>query len=88
MKFALWVFIRTSEIKTEYCFFKDAERIVFMAIGVVEMMRFLYAKVNLKGGISDTKIGHKSGNLIADFLHFGGSVGKSLQRHPDHSVGQ
>ena len=40
MKFALWVHLRTSEIKTEYCFFKDLERIVFIALGAVETMRF------------------------------------------------
>ena len=30
------------EIRTEYCFFKDLERIIFMVVGAVEMMRFLY----------------------------------------------
>ena len=36
------------------------------------MMRFLYAKINLKDGISDTKIWQKSGNPVPDFFHFGG----------------
>ena len=33
-----------SEIITEYCFIKDAERIIFMVLGAVEMMRFLYGR--------------------------------------------
>ena len=41
-KFAIWMNIRTSEIKTEYCFFKEVERIVFMALCVVEMMRISF----------------------------------------------
>ena len=46
-----------------------------MALGAVEMMRFLcdrIVKISSKGGISDIKIGQKSGNLDKDFLHFGG----------------
>ena len=35
------MYLITSEIKTEYCFFKNAERIVFIALVAVEMMRFL-----------------------------------------------
>ena len=68
--------LRTSEIKTKYCFIKDAERIVFMTLGVVKMMRFLYyncRKLISKGGISDTKIGLKSGNPKEDILLYGGS---------------
>ena len=41
------------------------------------MMRFWYAKIYLKGGISDIKIGQKSGNPVPDFFHFGGD-GMSL----------
>ena len=47
-----------------------------MALGAVEMMRFLYdicRKLNTKGGISDTKIGLKSGNTFTDFLHYTGN---------------
>ena len=47
-----------------------------MTLGVVKMMRFLYyncRKLISKGGISDTKIGLKSGNPKEDVLHFGGS---------------
>lgn len=57
-KFAIWVHLRTSEIKTKYCFIKDAERIVFMTLGVVKMMRFLHdcRKLISKGGISDIKL--------------------------------
>ena len=40
-----------------------------MVLGAVEMMRFLYAEFNLKGVISDIKIGQKSGILVSDFLH-------------------
>ena len=56
--------LSTFEIKTEYCFIKDAKRIVFMALGAVKMMRFLYNSLKLisKGGISDTETGQKSGN--------------------------
>lgn len=43
-----------------------------MALGAVEMMRFLYAKVNLKGGISDTKIAQKSGNSYGDIVFCNG----------------
>ena len=41
-------------------------------------MRFWYAKIYLKGGISDIKIGQKSGNLDKAFLHFGGSDGRYI----------
>lgn len=40
------------------------------------MMRFLYdncRKLISKGGISDIKIGLKSGNLFTDFLHYTGN---------------
>ena len=37
--------LRTFKIKTEYYFFKDLKRIVFMALGAVEMMRFLYFQI-------------------------------------------
>lgn len=36
------------------------------------MMRFLYAKINLEGGNTDTKIAPKSGKLDKVFLRFGG----------------
>lgn len=39
--------IRTSEITTEYFFFKNLERIVFMALVAVETMRFLLLFENL-----------------------------------------
>ena len=42
MKFAFWVHLRTAEIKTEYCFFKDAERIVFMVLGVMMKNKVSY----------------------------------------------
>jgi len=64
------VHIRTSEFKTEYRLFKGLKRIAFMALGAVEMMRFLYAKIYLKGGNSDIKICQKSGNLVGDFLRY------------------
>jgi len=35
------VHLRTVKIKTEYFIFKDAERIIFMVLGAVEIMRFL-----------------------------------------------
>ena len=42
VNFAIWGHIRISEIETEYCFNKDLERIVFMALCVAETMHFLY----------------------------------------------
>ena len=45
---------------------KDLERIIFMVFDAVKMMRSFVEKI-LKGGIPDTKIGIKSGNLFKDF---------------------
>lgn len=90
--------LKTSETKTDYYFFKDLERIIFMALGAVEMMRFLYdicRKLITKGGISDTKIGLKSGNTFTDFLHYTGNFKRCFSvysnrcmLYSDQSVGQ
>lgn len=55
-KFAIWVYIRTFEIKTEYCFFKDAERIVFLW----HLLLWRQCVFALNGGIPDIKIGQKA----------------------------
>ena len=54
--------LRISETKTKYYFFKDLERIVFMTLDVVKMMRFLYdcRKLISKGVISDIKLVKKA----------------------------
>ena len=51
-----------------------------MTLGVVKMMRFLYdcRKIISKGGISDTKIGLKSGNLFTDFLQYTGNFKRCI----------
>lgn len=60
------LFFYNKYIRTEYCLSKDLERIIFMVFDVVKMMRSFVEKI-LKGGIPDTKIGIKSGNLFKDF---------------------
>ena len=61
------LFFYNKYIRTEYCLSKDLERIIFMVFDAVKMMRSFVEKI-LKGGIPDTKIGIKSGNLFKDFL--------------------
>ena len=60
------LFFYNKYIRTEYCLSKDLERIIFMVFDAVKMMRSFVEKI-LKGGIPDTKIGIKSGNLFKDF---------------------
>ena len=60
------LFFYNKYIRTEYCLLKDLERIIFMVFDAVKMMRSFVEKI-LKGGIPDTKIGIKSGNLFKDF---------------------
>lgn len=60
------LFFYNKYIRTEYCLSKDSERIIFMVFDAVKMMRSFVEKI-LKGGIPDTKIGIKSGNLFKDF---------------------
>lgn len=60
------LFFYNKYIRTEYCLSKDLERIIFMVFDAVKMMRSFVEKI-LKGGIQDTKIGIKSGNLFKDF---------------------
>lgn len=54
--------------------FNDVERIVFMAFIVVKTMRFsvwFFIKLSLTSGISDIKIGQKSGNFDSNFTSKG-----------------
>ena len=60
------LFFYNKYIRTEDCLSKDLERIIFMVFDAVKMMRSFVEKI-LKGGIPDTKIGIKSGNLFKDF---------------------
>lgn len=60
------LFFYNKYIRTEYCLSKDLERIIFKVFDAVKMMRSFVEKI-LKGGIPDTKIGIKSGNLFKDF---------------------
>lgn len=69
--------ISTSETKTEYYFFKDLERIVFMVLGVVKTMRFS-VKNNLLKRYFNIKNGIKSGNSIEDFFHYSGSCKRCI----------
>ena len=64
--------LRTSEIKTEYCSIKDAERIVFIVLVTVKKMRFSVEKIISLSGISDIKNGQKSGNDDSNIASKGG----------------
>ena len=58
--------------KTEYCSIKDAERIVFKALVAVKTMCFSVEKIISLSGISDIKIGQKSGNFYSNIASKGG----------------
>ena len=68
MNFAIWGHIRISEIETEYCFNKDLERIVFMALGAMDIMRFFY--VNFQILFQTADIGLLLANIVPEVCLF------------------
>lgn len=60
--------LSTFEIKTEYCFIKDAKRIVFMALGAVKMMRFFYDNFQILFHTAD--IGLLLSNIMSNVCLF------------------